>query len=70
MRDAGAMYLLGHADPTLTMRTSLRVRFEAGHLTREPLDYSPDEGFALVRVERLKRGSVARAVARKPMSAG
>ena len=44
----------------------LFVRFEADHLTREPLDYLRAEGFEIERVERSKLGIVERVVARKP----
>jgi ubiquinone/menaquinone biosynthesis C-methylase UbiE len=44
----------------------LSVRFGADHLTREPLDYLADVGFAVEAVERSKWGIVERLVARKP----
>jgi ubiquinone/menaquinone biosynthesis C-methylase UbiE len=44
----------------------LSVRFGADHLTREPLDYLADVGFAVEDVRRSKRGIVERLSARKP----
>ena len=44
----------------------LSVRFGADHLTRDPLDYLADVGFATEAVERSKWGIVERLVARKP----
>lgn len=43
----------------------LFLRFEADHLTREPLDYLRAEGFDIERVERSKLGIVERVAARK-----
>jgi ubiquinone/menaquinone biosynthesis C-methylase UbiE len=47
----------------------LSVRFEADHLTREPLDYMAPIGFEIEQVERSKWGIVERLLARKPSTA-
>lgn len=61
--------------PLLPIRTAerllepLMLRFEADHLTREPLDHLRAEGFAIERLERSKLGIVERVAARKPTEA-
>jgi hypothetical protein len=45
---------------------NVSVRFGAGHLVREPLDYLADVGFEIESVERSKWGIVERALAHKP----
>lgn len=47
----------------------LSLRFEADHLTRDPLDYLVEEGFEIDFKERLKLGIVERVIARKAASA-
>ena len=44
----------------------LAIRFEADHLTREPLDHLNDEEFTIESVERSRLGIVERVIARKP----
>jgi ubiquinone/menaquinone biosynthesis C-methylase UbiE len=44
----------------------LALRFEADHLTREPLDYLPGAGFEIDEVQRSEWGIVERLRARKP----
>jgi ubiquinone/menaquinone biosynthesis C-methylase UbiE len=73
LRPAGKLILLEHVrSPSLPVRTIERaldpisVRFQADHLTREPLDYLDAEGFEVERLERSKWGIVERVLARKP----
>jgi ubiquinone/menaquinone biosynthesis C-methylase UbiE/predicted ester cyclase len=73
LRPRGKLILLEHVrSPALPVRTiqrliePLAIRFEADHLTREPLDYLADEGFQVESSERSKLGIVERIVARKP----
>jgi ubiquinone/menaquinone biosynthesis C-methylase UbiE len=73
LRPGGKLLLLEHVrSPSLPVRTierlldPLAVRFEADHLTREPLDYLESEGFVVERLERSKLGIVERVLARKP----
>jgi ubiquinone/menaquinone biosynthesis C-methylase UbiE len=75
LRPGGRLVLLEHVrSPSLPIRAvqrlldPLSVRLGADHLTREPLDYLADVGFEIEHVERLKRGIVERALARKPAS--
>jgi ubiquinone/menaquinone biosynthesis C-methylase UbiE len=75
LRPGGKLILLEHVrSPSLPVRTIERmldpisVRFQADHLTREPLDYLAAEGFAVERLERSKWGIVERVMARKPTS--
>jgi ubiquinone/menaquinone biosynthesis C-methylase UbiE len=73
LRPGGKLILLEHVrSPLLPVRTiermlePLSVRFQADHLTREPLDYIEAEGFEVERLERSKWGIVERVLARKP----
>lgn len=73
LRPGGRLILLEHVrSPSLPVRTieralePLSVRFQADHLTREPLDYLKVEGFEVERLERSKWGIVERVLARKP----
>jgi ubiquinone/menaquinone biosynthesis C-methylase UbiE len=72
LRPGGKLILLEHVrSPSLPVRTierildPLSVRFQADHLTREPLDYLEPRGFEIVRLERSKWGIVERVLARK-----
>jgi ubiquinone/menaquinone biosynthesis C-methylase UbiE len=76
LRPGGRFFLLEHVrSPLLPIRTAerllepLMLRFEADHLTREPLDNLRAEGFAIERLERSKLGIVERVAARKPAEA-
>ncbi len=73
LRPGGRLLLLEHVrSPIRAVRAAQRVleplasRFEGDHLLREPLDYLPDQGFEIERVERSKWGIVERLVAHKP----
>lgn len=73
LRPGGKLILLEHVrSPSLPVRTIERmldpisIRFQADHLTREPLDYLEPAGFEVERLERSKWGIVERALARKP----
>lgn len=73
LRPGGALILLEHVrSPSPPVRTiqrliePLALRFEADHLTREPLDYLASEGFEIETVERSKWGIVERVAARRP----
>jgi ubiquinone/menaquinone biosynthesis C-methylase UbiE len=75
LRPGGKLILLEHVrSPSLPVRTiermldPLSVRFQADHLTREPLEYVEDAGFEVERLERSKWGIVERVLARKPAS--
>ena len=75
LRPGGKLILLEHVrSPSLPVRTieralePLSVRFQADHLTREPLDYLEAEGFEVERLERSKWGIVERVLARRPSS--
>jgi ubiquinone/menaquinone biosynthesis C-methylase UbiE len=76
LRPDGRFLLLEHVrSPLLPIRTAerllepLMLRFEADHLTREPLEHLRAEGFAIERLERSKLGIVERVAARKPAEA-
>jgi ubiquinone/menaquinone biosynthesis C-methylase UbiE len=73
LRSGGWLILLEHVrSPVTPVRLiqraiePLSIRFEADHLTREPLDYLADEGFEDEISERSKLGIVERIIARKP----
>jgi|SRR5215212_2511718 len=73
LRPGGKLILLEHVrSPALPVRAiqrliePLAIRFEADHLTREPLDYLAAEGFEVESSERSKLGIVERIIARKP----
>jgi ubiquinone/menaquinone biosynthesis C-methylase UbiE/predicted ester cyclase len=75
LRPGGKLVLLEHVrSPLLLVRAvqrliePLAIRFEADHLTREPLDYLADEGFRVESSERSRIGIVERIIARKPAS--
>jgi ubiquinone/menaquinone biosynthesis C-methylase UbiE len=76
LRPGGRFLLLEHVrSPLLPICTAerllepLMLRFEADHLTREPLEHLHAEGFAIERLERSKLGIVERVAARKPAEA-
>ena len=46
------------------------LRFDADHLTRNPIPYLQEAGFELIELQRLKAGIVFRIVAGKPARAG
>ncbi len=73
LRFGGKLILLEHVrSPHLPVRAvqrliePLAIRFEADHLTREPLDYLGDEGFEVESTDRSRLGIVERVVAHKP----
>jgi ubiquinone/menaquinone biosynthesis C-methylase UbiE len=73
LRPGGQLLLLEHVrSPATIVRVGQRlleplaVRFEADHLTREPLDYLPNVGFEIDEVQRSKWGIVERLRAHKP----
>jgi ubiquinone/menaquinone biosynthesis C-methylase UbiE len=73
LRPGGRLLLLEHVrSPATPVRIIQRIiepisiRFEADHLTREPLDYLVAEGFEIEELERSKWGIVERVGARKP----
>jgi ubiquinone/menaquinone biosynthesis C-methylase UbiE len=72
LRPGGRFLLLEHVrSPLLPIRVAerllepLMLRFEADHLTREPLEHLRAEGFDVERLERSKLGIVERVSARK-----
>jgi ubiquinone/menaquinone biosynthesis C-methylase UbiE len=74
LRAGGRFLLLEHVrSPIAPVRWGQRaleplfVRFQADHLTREPLDHLQAEGFEIERFERSQLGIVERATARKPL---
>jgi ubiquinone/menaquinone biosynthesis C-methylase UbiE/predicted ester cyclase len=74
LRPGGKLILMEHVrSPLLPVRTvqriiePLAIRFEADHLTREPLDYLAEEGFDVESSERSRIGIVERIIARKPV---
>jgi ubiquinone/menaquinone biosynthesis C-methylase UbiE len=73
LRPGGRFSLLEHVrSPARAVRTvqrliePLSVRFEADHLTREPLEHLGAVGFEVEELERSKWGIVERVAARKP----
>ena len=73
LRPGGRFLLLEHVrSPATPVRIiqrilePLSIRFEADHLTREPLDHLVAEGFEVEELERSKWGIVERVAARKP----
>jgi ubiquinone/menaquinone biosynthesis C-methylase UbiE len=73
LRPGGRFLLLEHVrSPIRFVRAverliePLAIRFEADHLTREPLRHLKAEGFQLEELERSKWGIVERVAARKP----
>ena len=73
LRSGGRFALLEHVrSPVRAVRAvqrliePLTVRFEADHLTREPLEYLGAAGFEVSELERSKWGIVERVAARKP----
>ncbi len=76
LRPGGRLVAIEHVrSPSRAVRAGQRlleplsVRFEADHLTREPLDYLADVGFAIESVDRSKWGIVERLRALKPAPA-
>jgi ubiquinone/menaquinone biosynthesis C-methylase UbiE/predicted ester cyclase len=76
LRPGGRLILLEHVrSPVLPVRAiqraiePLAIRFEADHLTREPLDHLSDERFEVESSERSRLGIVERIVARRPVEA-
>jgi ubiquinone/menaquinone biosynthesis C-methylase UbiE len=74
LRPGGRFLLLEHVrSPVAAVRWGQRaldplfVRFQADHLTREPLAHLQAEGFEIDRFDRSKLGIVERASARKPV---
>jgi ubiquinone/menaquinone biosynthesis C-methylase UbiE len=75
LRPGGRFLLLEHVrSPVAPVRAGQRIleplflRFEADHLTREPLEQLHAESFEVEGLERSKAGIVERVVARKPLS--
>ena len=73
LRPGGRFSLLEHVrSPAWPVRAvqrliePLAVRFEADHLTREPLEHLDAVGFEIEEMERSKWGIVERVAARKP----
>lgn len=73
LRPGGRFSLLEHVrSPVRAVRAvqrllePLSIRFEADHLTREPLEYLGAAGFEVTELERSKWGIVERVAARKP----
>jgi ubiquinone/menaquinone biosynthesis C-methylase UbiE len=73
LRPGGRFLLLEHVrSPVIAVRAvqrliePLAIRFEADHLTREPLEHLEAEGFEVEAQERSKWGIVERIAARKP----
>jgi ubiquinone/menaquinone biosynthesis C-methylase UbiE len=73
LRPGGQLLMLEHVrSPVPIVRgierllEPLAIRFEADHLTREPLDYLPGVGFQIDELKRSKWGIVERLRAHKP----
>jgi ubiquinone/menaquinone biosynthesis C-methylase UbiE len=73
LRQGGLLVLLEHVRSPLPRVSAvqrfldpLTVRFQADHLTREPLEHLQAQGFQIERLERHKLGIVERVTARKP----
>jgi ubiquinone/menaquinone biosynthesis C-methylase UbiE len=73
LRPGGRFLLLEHVRSPVTVVRGvqrliepLAIRFEADHLTREPLEHLEAEGFEITEQERSKWGIVERIAARKP----
>ena len=73
LKSGGRLLLLEHVrSPVLPVRTVQRlldplfVRFQADHLSREPLDHLDDASLEVERIERSKLGIVERLSACKP----
>ena len=76
LRPGGRFLLLEHVRSPITavrmvqrVLEPLSVRFEADHLTREPLDHLFAQGFEIEEFERSKWGIVERIAARRPEGA-
>jgi ubiquinone/menaquinone biosynthesis C-methylase UbiE len=76
LRPGGRFVLMEHVrSPSRPVRgvqrmlDPLAVRFEADHLTREPLEHLIATGFEIEELERSKWGIVERVAARKPVRA-
>jgi ubiquinone/menaquinone biosynthesis C-methylase UbiE len=74
LRQGGRFLLMEHVrSPSLPVRAvqrlldPLAVRFQADHMTREPLAHLRTEGFEIERLECSKWGIVERLIARKPV---
>lgn len=72
LRPGGRIVMMEHVrSPSMPVRAvqqalnPLAVRFQADHLTREPLDYLRAEGFEIEELERSKWGIAERVSARK-----
>jgi len=72
VRPGGRFLLLEHVRSSVTavrivqrILEPLAIRFEADHLTRDPLDYLAADGFEVEELERSKWGIVERVAARK-----
>jgi ubiquinone/menaquinone biosynthesis C-methylase UbiE len=77
LRAGGRLVAVEHVrSPSSAVRAGQRliepfsIRFEADHLTREPLDYLADIGFEIEEVKRSKWGIVERLRAQKPSPSG
>ncbi|MDQ6900963.1 MAG: class I SAM-dependent methyltransferase [Candidatus Dormibacteraeota bacterium] len=75
LRPGGLLLLLEHVRSPLPRVSAVQrflnrvtVRFQADHLTHEPLEHLEAEGFEIERLERRKLGIVERVRARKPMA--
>jgi ubiquinone/menaquinone biosynthesis C-methylase UbiE len=73
LRPGGLLVLLEHVGSPQRGVSAIQrfldrftVRFQADHLTREPLEHLKAEGFEIERLERLKLGIVERVTALKP----